>query len=139
MSTETAAAEQPKSEPIKKQNPSFEDVPSEDEKKLVNTKVFVFDYQSPEDSRRYVGQFTCRRLTLGAIGQAGVTKARLNGGLSVDRNTDMLHEMMSYLAVALIEVPDWWDPESSFDPNLLRSLYSYVRHWESNFRSGGVG
>ena len=102
------------------------------------SKTFLFEYKA-EDGKNYTGKFTCRRLTLGSLGEFGVIKARLNGGELVDASIDFMHEMLAYCRVAIIDAPDWWTPEEFYDAKLLRHVYDYMRLWENSFRSGGVG
>ena len=134
--------EQPKQEVSKVESPApkpkakFVDTPTKVKTDITNEKAFYFEYKSEEDEKVYSGQFICRRLNLGAIGKMGVMKSRLNGGEQVGPSIDFLHEMMSYCAVALVEFPDWWQPEEFFDALLLRQVYDYVRQWETTFRAG---
>jgi hypothetical protein len=133
---------QPAETPAPARKPVFNDAPSSEatpKEKLAFTKSFVFDYDSEEDDCRYLGTFTCRRLTLGLLGQFGVYKAKLNGGERVDPYIDQLHEMVAYLSFALTSTPDWWEPEGSYDPVLVRSIYEYVRSWENSFRKKRAG
>lgn len=141
MSDAAVAQDEPDIKPTKKKYESIDinDVATGDEKKLSFTKTFFFEYKSPEDGSRMAGQFTCQRPTLGAIGQLGVIKARLNGGQQVHPQIDFLHEMIAYCQVTLIETPDWWNPEEFYDANILRAVYDHVRSWEDSFRKQRVG
>lgn len=118
-------------------NAMFTDAPASADKKLSFTKSFTLDYKSEEDGKRYVGTFTCQRLTIGASGQVRVMLARLNGGHTLDSGTNALHFMIAYLSFALTSTPEWWDPENSYDLELLRKIFDYVRQWESSFRKDG--
>lgn len=133
MSDPVVTAEPVQSKPV------FRDVADADTPKTLKfSKTFHFEYTSPEDGKLYAGQFRCQRPNIGAVGQLGVIKARLNGGERVGAAIDFLHEMLAYLQVTLTETPEWWTPEEFFDAHLLRQMYDYVRHWEDNFRGGGV-
>ena len=113
----------------------FTDVdPAELEKKLAFTKSFMISYKNPDDGRTYSGRFTCKRPTLGDVTQIGIIKSRLLMGEKLNRELDYMNEMLAYCQVCLTEVPDWWNPEQSYDPALLVKVYEYVRHWESSFR-----
>ena len=117
---------------------NISDVETSADKKLSFTKTFFFEYKS-EDGTRLAGQFTCQRPNLGALGQLGVIKARLNGGEKIHASLDFLHEMLAYCQVTLTETPDWWQPADFYDADILRSVYDHVRSWEDSFRKRSVG
>lgn len=142
MTAEAAPAPQePDIKPVPKKFESIDinDVDTDAEKKLTFEKAFQFEYKNPEDGKLLSGRFVARRLSIGALGQLGVLKARLNGGERVEGMIDFLHEQLAYLQLVLIEVPTWWSPADFYDLDIIRSIYDHVRHWEDNFRKRRVG
>jgi len=86
----------------------------------------------------FKGPFTYKRLDIGSQGKAAVLKTRLNGDLSnIDAETDLLHEMISWLRYGLIEFPDWWRDTGYgtelYDINIIEHLYKEVTKFEKNW------
>ena len=108
------------------------------------TKSFSIDYLSEEDDRRYMGTFTCKKLTIRDLSRLGLRKAELCGGHSynpdtgkgVDPGTAFLNEMIAHCEIALVSKPEWFDPENLTDIGLLSEVYQEVADFEANFRGG---
>jgi len=106
------------------------------------TKSFSIDYFSEEDDRRYMGTFTCKKLTIRDLSRLGHRKAELCGGhsynpesgMGVDPGTAYLNEMIAHCEIALLSKPEWFDPESMTDLGLLNEVYKEVTAFEVNFR-----
>jgi len=116
------------------------------------TKTFHIDVVSKVDSRRYQGSFTTKKLTMGDLSKMGMLKARLGGGFNYDPSTgqgldaatNLLNEMIVHCNVALVQKPDWFDPENMSDVNVLQQVYEEVASFEANFHAaepqvGGEG
>jgi len=106
------------------------------------TKSFSIDYHSEMDDRRYMGTFTCKRLTIRDLSRLGHRKAELCGGHSynaetgkgVDPGTAFLNEMIAHCEISLVSKPEWFDPENMTDLSLLNEVYKEVTAFEVNFR-----
>ena len=106
------------------------------------TKSFSVDHYSEEDGRRYMGTFTCKKLTIRDLSRLGYRKAELCGGhsynpetgMGVDPGTSFLNEMIAHCEIALLSKPEWFDPENMTDLGLLNEVYKEVTAFEVNFR-----
>ena len=106
------------------------------------TKSFSVDYYSEEEGRRYMGTFTCKKLTIRDLSRLGYRKAELCGGHSynpetgkgVDPGTAFLNEMIAHCEIALVSKPEWFDAENLTDLGLLNEVYKEVTAFEVNFR-----
>ena len=106
------------------------------------TKSFSVDYHSEEDDRRYMGTFTCKKLTIRDLSRLGHRKAELCGGhsynpetgMGVDPGTAYLNEMIAHCEISLVSKPEWFDPENMTDLALLGEVYKEVTEFEVNFR-----
>ena len=107
------------------------------------TKTFHIDIISKVDSCRYHGSFTTKKLTMGDLSRMGMRKAQLAGGYNfdpetkhgIDAPTNMLNEMIIHCEVALVQKPDWFDPENMSDVDVLRGVYEEVASFEADFHS----
>ena len=107
------------------------------------TKTFHIYIVSKIDSRRYQGSFTTKKLTMGDLSRMGMLKAQMAGGFNFDPTTgqgldpatNLLNEMMVHCNVALVQSPDWFDPENMSDVVVLREVYEEVASFEANFHS----
>jgi len=115
------------------------DVETGADKKLAFTKTFNVEYIDPDTGKRLIGTFTVERANLGALSQFGIIKARLNGGMTVDRGIDWMNEMIAFCQATLTDVPAWWDPATSYDQALLVKVYGHVRAFQDSFRNRRVG
>ena len=120
--------------PQKPSNVVILDLEGDASKKLAFTKTFTVDYMNPDDGKRLVGTFTVKRPTLGDLSQFGSVKARLNGGERVSRDIDWLNEMIAFCQVTLTATPDWWDPYTAYDEELLTLVFSHTRSFQDSFR-----
>lgn len=120
--------------PLAAPNVVIQDLEGDAEKKLVYSKTFTVDYTNPDDGKRLVGTFTCKRPTLGDLSQFGSIKARLNGGERVSRDIDWLNEMIAFCQVIITTSPDWWNPYNTYDEELLTLVYTHVRSFQDSFR-----
>ena len=106
------------------------------------TKSFSIDYQSETDGRRYMGTFTCKKLTIRDLSRLGHRKAELCGGhsynpetgMGIDPGTAYLNEMIAHCEIALVSKPDWFDTDNLTDLELLTEVYKEVTAFEVNFR-----
>ena len=109
--------------------------------------TFPFDYYSEIEERQFTGNFTTKKLTLGDISRMGVIKAQLCGGLvydpvsgkGVETHVANVNEMIAHCKVALVNHPDWWNPEEFIDPDLLNLVYKEVLTFENSFRRSRTG
>lgn len=113
-------------------------------KPITDTKLryvheFHVQYRNPETDEVYSGDFVCRRLNHAHMLQYGALKSSMLGGVaSVDAHVDNMASQMAYLSVALTTTPEWWNLEVSYDAQLTRAMYEYVRFWELSFRAKRV-
>lgn len=138
MSTETEATEQPADKKpevaehitIKDTSP---DKIAEKAQGLKFTKSFIVD--AVLDEEKLVGSFTVKRLTIGELGQYSVYKTQLNGGLlDVPETVDRLHEALAFLRFALVQQPDWFQPEVMYDPDVIYKVYNHCLEYQQSFR-----
>ena len=118
----------------------------EDAKKLISgpgdiTKTFNIRYTDPT-GRDYAGDFTVRRLNMGAIRKMAIRKSQLNGGepdSALDETIVQLNSMLAHLEVALVQAPEWWNPDSFYSGDVIVEVYKEVMSFEDTFRkpSGG--
>ena len=107
------------------------------------TKTFHIDVVSTVDSHRYQGSFTTKKLTMGDLSKMGMLKARMAGGFNhdpstgqgLDAATNLLNEMIVHCNVALVQKPDWFDPENMSDVSVLQKVYEEVASFEANFHA----
>lgn len=116
------------------------DVENDAEKaKLPYVKSFTVTWKNPETGIIKAGTFTAERPGLGKLGEIGVLRAKLNGGLTVDPMTDSNHAMMADLHYVLIDFPDWWRPASFFTATPLWEVWNHVNTWLATFRPRRAG
>lgn len=101
--------------------------------KLVFEKTFYFTYTCL-DGKVYEGDFTIKRMSLTKQGQVGVIKSRLNGGLFVDPEIELLHRWMAQLQVSVTQSPEWFNVDKLYEMNLLGRLHDEVAKFENSFR-----
>lgn len=109
-------------------------------------KTFSFEYYSEIEDRHYHGNFTTKKLTIGDISRMGVIKAQLCGGLvydpvsgkGVETHISNINEMISHCQVALVNHPEWWNPEEFIDPEILTLVWKEVVTFENSFRGRGT-
>lgn len=106
--------------------------------------TFSIDYKSDLDDKRYIGDFTCRKLTIADLSALGVRKAQLNGGMhydvdnpgrGVDFDTDFLNNMLAHLEIVLVKTPAWWKLNEIADFGLVAAVHSEVDSFEASFRN----
>ena len=111
-----------------------------------NVGTFNIDYHSEVDDRRYVGSFTCKKLSIRDMTVIGVRKAQLNGGLhytannpghGVDADTDQLNGWLAHLEVCLLQTPKWWNLDEISDFDLVFKVYEEVMNFENTFLGRG--
>lgn len=110
----------------------------EQRKKLPLEKSFRLEARSIIDDKMYTGDFTIKKLTLGAMSKKGVIKASLSAGQPVDMQTEFLHEQMAHVRVAVTkhENADWFDKlDGLCDADILFALYKEVTAFEASFRA----
>jgi len=108
--------------------------------KLLHT--FSVDFKSAVDDRRYIGDFTTKKLAIRDISALGVRKTQLNGGFhtdpanpgyGVDDQTDEFNNMLAHLEIALVAKPVWWRLDEITDLQLIAEVYKEVISFENNF------
>lgn len=105
----------------------------ETKNKIKFSQAFTLTHED-DDGNPLFGRFLMKRLTIGEIAQAGVYKAELNGGHTVDGMTEFLHEMLSITQFAIVKFPEWWKPVEFYDGRILRSVYDHWRAYQNSFR-----
>lgn len=115
-------------------NVKFSADPAVEGEKLPLTKTFHIEYKNPDDDTLHTGSITIKRPTLGMESMIGAVRARLAGGLAVDRHTDNLNNMIAYCEVVITESPPWLDLRECYDVKLLKALHDYIYAWECSFR-----
>ena len=106
-------------------------------KKVQHT--FSVDHTSSE-GKKYEGQFTIHRPTIGEKIRIGTLDARFREELSVDTYTGNLCHMLATLIVVIDNSPAWWDYQQLFDYEMLEKVYlEYVRWVNQFFRFGRNG
>jgi hypothetical protein len=110
------------------------------------THQFEFAYTSKIDGETYSGRFAVKKLSIKDLGQLGVRKAQLNGGLyhdetkpgsGIDAETDWINTMIAHLELAIIQQPDWYNLDLVYDAHLLGELYKKVAEFENAFFRAG--
>ena len=99
---------------------------------------FDINVNGKETGITYTGSFLYRRPTLGARSRIDVMNKKLNGDLTtLDENTYLFNEAISYLRFTLIEVPDFWrDADMGmnlYDSNVVVEVYNKCIEFESKF------
>jgi len=85
---------------------------------------------------KYEGNFSYRRPSLGKIRKIRCMQARLCEGQTLDTETDLLNEMISWLSFTLESAPDWFgNPFDLFDFNVIGSIWDEVLKFEDAFQS----
>lgn len=110
----------------------------EQREKFPLEKHFTLSCVSVVDGKSYTGDFSIKKRGIGAIGRAGVIRARLNGGEQVDATTNYVHRMMAEVMVSVVEVKnaDWFkELETLPDIDILTALHKEVDSFEASFRS----
>lgn len=110
----------------------------EAKKKFPLEKTVRLEARSVLDGRMYTGDFTIKKMSLGAMGKKGVLKAQFNAGLIVDPQTDGLHERMAQVLVSVTkaENADWFkNLDELADLDILVALYKEVVAFEASFRT----
>jgi len=108
---------------------------------MKRTKTFHIDYHSKMEEKSYVGTFTVKKLTIGDLSQLGLIKAKLADGFSynestgrgIDDTTNAINEMLAHFEIALIQKPEWFEPDDLVDVGLLREVYGEVASFEADF------
>lgn len=109
----------------------------EQREKIPLQRFWHLEARSVIDGTMYTGDFTIKKMGIGAMGRKGVIRAQLNQGQKVDPQTDYLHEMMAQCIVSVIEHKnsDWFDDLSELaDLDILTALFEEVRSFEASFR-----
>ena len=117
---------------------------------LQKTHTFSIDYTSPEDGQRYMGAFTCRKLSIMDLSKMRMRTAQMNGGMhcvrddngnptghGVDEHTEFFNGMLAQLEVSIVTAPPWWNMETISDTDLVRKVYQEVEKFEQTFRDRG--
>ena len=112
------------------------DVEDDGKKKLEFVKTFNVTWKNRETGVIKTGTFQAKRPGLGTTGQIAVYKAKLNGGMVVDQQTNFMHDVMAALHYILVDTPDWWTPAEFFDTKPLMEVWSHVRSWLETFLVG---
>lgn len=101
------------------------------------TATLHVEYRDPMNGLLYAGDFVVKHLNLREIGQVGIARARMNGGLdlsAIDPRIDSLHSMLAHLQTAIVKAPEWWKPEELYTADLAEEVYKKVLDFETSFR-----
>lgn len=107
-----------------------------------NLHTFQFDYTSDRDDERYMGSFTCRKLSIRDLAALGPRTAQLNGGMhydpanpgmGVDESTHEMNAMIAHLELVVTKSPKWWDLATVSDVSVLAQVYKEVLDFEDSF------
>lgn len=101
--------------------------------KIKYEQSFILDYVDA-DGKRWHGEFTCKRLTIGDIARRGVEKARLNMGENVDIMTDEINHRIAHCIVSLVKFPEWFEPMNMYDLEILYAVYGRAVEFHNSFR-----
>lgn len=102
------------------------------------SKTYTFTKTISVGGKKKEGQFTAKYLGVTARLRIGTLRAKLLDGApaeSVDTLTDDIAFMISYLTVALIKTPSWWNYDELDDIEDLRAMYFEVYNFMQSFRS----
>lgn len=108
--------------------------------------TFQVDYQSDKDDTRYLGTFTCKKMSIMDLAALGVRKAQLNGGMyydtnnpgrGVDSETSFFNAMVAQLEICIVNSPPWWDMTKIGDPELIGTVFTEVMNYENSFLERG--
>lgn len=111
------------------------------DKSLLHT--FAIDFTSEIDNKRYLGEFTVKRMSISDFAALGVRKSQLNGGMhhdekhpgmGVDADTDEINAILAHLDICIKKAPDWWNLNEIADVQLVYNLYQEVMNFENSFR-----
>src|SRR3990172_4712450 len=100
---------------------------------------FDLDYTTPAGAR-FRGHFKNRILTVAEWVQVSRIKATLLGGMpltSIDGSTLSVAEMMSHMALSLVEKPGWFDSTKLHEPLVVEAVYGEVAAHQARFRGLG--
>lgn len=104
--------------------------------------TFTVDQVSEIDGQRYYGKFTTRKMSISDLAALGVRVTQLNGGFhhdpkkpgyGVDQGTHELNYMMAHLEIALVDYPEWWNPDTIVDIDLVGTVFEEVLAHENSF------
>lgn len=101
--------------------------------------TFEIDVEGNMTKRRYQGTFTFRIPNMRTRAAADKERARLNEVAPelLDETVADFHQMVSYLRLTLIQVPDWWKASHEgydlFDANVVTQVYIKVMQFEKEW------
>ena len=100
-------------------------------------KTYTFEKEVTVDGEKRIGTFKAKYLSVAARLRVGTLRAKLLEGApseSVDVLTDDLAYMISYLTVALVQAPVWWDYDKLEEIEDLKNVYLEVNAFVNSFR-----
>lgn len=104
-----------------------------------STHEFDLDVNGEYSNRPHKGSFTSKILTLRDQALVSKHRAYLNGDIvqHLDLQTLRLHQMISYLKYALVEVPKWWREADLgyelLDMNVIEVVYNKTLDFEDQW------
>jgi hypothetical protein len=128
----------------KKQRVQIRDITNEGaakNKELKFTKRIHLTCEN-EDGETLEGDLTLTRPNIAGEARIGVIMADLRQDKplsALDRNTARLHEWLATCMVMVTSAPPWWDPENSYDSELLMRVYAEALAFWQSFRKPSVG
>ncbi len=102
-----------------------------------NHHAFFFQGKDPDSGEPLVGDFVCKRITVGGARQMSLIKAELNGGNrddQLDPAAAYLNTMQAQLRVSLTKAPDWWRPDEFYSADIITYVFEEVMAFEARFR-----
>ncbi len=102
------------------------------------SKTLTFEATVSIQGEKKTGKFKAKYLGVAGRLRIGTIRAKLLEGApaqSVDSVTDDIAFMISYLTVALVEFPQWWNYETLDDFGDLRAVYLEVYNFVNSFRT----
>lgn len=101
-------------------------------------KTFNIELNGSITGVTFAGQFTYKKPSLGAKSKIDVMHKSMNGDLrTLDDNTYLFNQAISYLRYSLISFPDWWKETSMgmelHDSNVVIEVYNKCIDFESEF------
>ena len=120
--------------------PIIKVVGDEDRKAKPFEHSIYFEWESELDGKKYAGNFTYKKLTLGGMSRVAVIKAQRQAGFlseQIDDSTAYLNNCIAHCAVWFegFQVPDWakdWNKLN--DVTIVVALFKEGASFEASFR-----
>ncbi len=89
--------------------------------------TFNVQIKGETTGRMYEGSFTYKLPDLREESDISKMKARLDEGLSLDEDMNLLHDILSYLYYTIKKAPEWWTKELSQLKTRDYNVYTTLR------------